>query len=77
MRFHKFFTPAILLLFLYTVAGCSADNKKTLSIYNNYPFDTAVIHKLPLYDSLAAAISEKLPVLLQQIDTSEAYQAYR
>ncbi len=77
MRLHYFYTAIVLLLFLYTMPGCSTTSKKTLSVYTTYPFDTAVINKLPLYDSLAAAITAKLPVLLNLLDTNEAYQAFR
>lgn len=77
MLFRNFITGFVLLMFLYTAAGCGSGSNKILSLYNNYPFDTAVIEKLPVYDSLAAAISEKLPVLLKAIDTNEAYQAFR
>jgi hypothetical protein len=74
---RNFFTGTVLLLFLYLLAGCSSGKNKTLSVYNTYPFDTTVINKLPLYDSLAAAITAKLPALLNLLDTSEAYQAFR
>jgi hypothetical protein len=77
MLSHKFFTATLLLLFVYLLPGCSGYDKKMMSVYNNYPFDTAVIHQLPLYDSLATAIGQKLPVLLQQIDTGESYRAFR
>jgi hypothetical protein len=32
---------------------------------------------LPMYDSLVLSIMEKLPVFLQNIDTSDSYQAFR
>lgn len=74
---HKVFTGAVVLLFLTGLAGCSSGKKKAVSVYNTYPFDTTVINKLPLYDSMAAAILAKQQVLLKLLDTTEAYQAFR
>lgn len=74
---HKFFTNCILLFILYTAAGCNTDKNIITPVYNSYAFDTKVIEKLPLYDSLANAISKDIDVFLKTIDTTEAYQAFR
>jgi hypothetical protein len=75
-----FFSASILktslLLLLFAAAGCKTENK-ALTAYNNYTFDTTVINKLPLYDSLASAILEKMPLIHQHIHDDDAYHAFR
>ena len=64
------------LLLLLLAGGCKTENK-ALTAYKNHRFDTAVINKLPLYDSLASAILEKIQLIHQHIHADDAYHAFR
>jgi hypothetical protein len=77
MLFRNIFNRFTLLLLLSAAAGCNADKNIITPVYNSYAFDTLVIKKLPLYDSLATAISKNLSVLLKATDTSEYNGAFR
>lgn len=74
--FCKSFLKASLLLFLFTAAACKTENK-ALTSYKKHTFDTAVINKLPLYDSLASAILQKIPLIHKYIHEDNAYHAFR
>lgn len=69
----------VLLTFTFIFAGtaCNTDKELVEPVYNSYKFDTAVITKLPLYDSLAAAISAKLAVFHKILNKDEGYMAYQ
>jgi hypothetical protein len=76
---HFFSTPLLrssLLLVLFVAAGCKTENE-ALTAYKNYTFDTAVINKLPLYDSLASAILKKIQLIHAHINDNDAYHAFR
>ncbi len=75
LRFFSisFFSVSLLLLI---AAGCKTENK-ALTAYKNHTFDTSVISKLPLYDSLASAILEKMALIHQHIHADDAYHAFR
>ncbi len=75
--FKTLLTRALLLLFMYTATGCHSDTEAVQSAYNNYKFDPQVIEKLPVYDSLAAAILEKHTVFQAYLDANDASQAFR
>ncbi|MFZ1451282.1 MAG: hypothetical protein WAT20_01190 [Ferruginibacter sp.] len=64
------------IICLLAAAGCKTENK-ALTAYNNHTFDTSVINRLPLYDSLALAIIEKMPLIHQHIHADDAYHAFR
>ena len=66
-------TLPLLLLF---AAGCKTENQ-ALTAYKNYTFDTAVINKLPLYDSLASAILKNMQLIHAHIQDDDAYHAFR
>jgi len=74
--FSKFFAASSLLILLIA-SGCGSGDEKFKNVYNNYRYDTAVINKLPLYDSLARAISANIPLFQKYTDSGEAYQAFR
>jgi len=57
-------------------AGCKTENK-ALTAYKAYSFDTTVINRLPLYDSLAAAISGKIQLIHSFIHDNDSYHAFR
>lgn len=63
------------LLLLFTIS-CKTENK-ALTAYKAWEFDTAVMHKLPLYDSLATALFKKITLIHQQIHDDDAYHAFR
>lgn len=65
----------LLLLFLGT--GCQSNSDKVTEEYQYYKFDTRVIEKLPIYDSLANAISEKIILFQQLINENDSYRAYK
>jgi hypothetical protein len=74
--FSTSLSRASLLLLLFAAAGCKTENK-ALTAYKNYTFDTTVINKLPLYDSLASAIAEKIQLIHKHINADDAYHAFR
>ena len=75
--FRTFSTRLFLLLFIYAAAGCSSKADKIIPAYTNYTFDPKVIEKLPVYDSLALAILEKMNVFQKNINKDDSYQAFR
>ena len=74
--FRTLFIRSSMLLFLLAAAGCKTENK-ALTAYRNFKFDTMVIEKLPLYDSLASAILEKAPIIHKYIHDDDSYRAFR
>jgi hypothetical protein len=73
---RKIILGALLPLLLFFITSCKTENK-ALTAYKNYTFDTAVINKLPLYDSLASAISAKMPLIHKHIHDDDSYHAFR
>lgn len=63
-------------LLVVLAAGCKTENK-ALTAYKNHTFDTSVINKLPLYDSLASAILKKISLIHHHIQADDAYHAFR
>lgn len=53
------------------------EHKEVSAKYKSYKFDSAVIEKLPIYDSLAYAILEKLSFFQQHINEKDSYRGYR
>jgi hypothetical protein len=72
--FSKIFS---LLLILFVLAGCDIKKDNVSEDYDNYKFDPLVIERLPLYDSLAMAITQNYPVFRGNISETESYRAYR
>lgn len=66
-----------LLFSLYFTAGCHLDSKEISSLYNQYKFDTEIIEKLPIYDSLVSAILEKSSFFQQHIDEEASYRSFK
>jgi hypothetical protein len=62
-------------IFLNT--ACNTDKKLVVPVYDAYRFDTSVIARLPIYDSLANAITARLPVFHKILDKEEGYLAYQ
>lgn len=67
----------ILIISLYAMIGCQAKGDKIIPVYNNYRFDQAVIEKIPIYDSLASAISGKILLFQKSVNENDSYQAFR
>lgn len=67
----------LLLPAIYLATGCNAGKEEAQYSYNEYRFDSTVIQKLPLYDSLVSAIIEKMPVIYGSINKDASYQAFR
>ncbi|MBL7702176.1 MAG: hypothetical protein JNM14_07995 [Ferruginibacter sp.] len=70
-------TISSLWILLFAAAGCRTKSDSIIPAFNNYKFDTAVIKKLPVYDSLASAISAKIGLFHKKIDVDAAYHAFR
>jgi hypothetical protein len=68
---------AALLLFLFAAAGCRTKSDDIIPAFNNFKFDDKVIEKLPVYDSLAVAISAKVHLFHKNINADDAYHAFR
>lgn len=71
-----FLTVAAGIYILFAVTGCSSGPDNTRPAYDRYQFDQRVIDKLPVYDSLAAAIISKL-TLFQQLNGNDSNIAFR
>lgn len=74
---HSFLARLSILLFLFPATGCHSNSEQVSAVYKNYKFDSKVIEKLPVYDSLASAILEKFPFFQQHMNKNESYRAYR
>lgn len=66
-----------ILLFLYLLTGCHLRTEVVPGDNIDYKFDTAVIVKLPIYDSLAHAILEKIQFFQQHLNENDSYRAYK
>lgn len=71
-----FYIPVCVFMSLCIITGCKTENM-ALTAFKSYTFDTAVIAKLPLYDSLTTAISEKIGMILKHIHDDDSYHAFR
>lgn len=74
---RHFFMNAFLALFLFSVAGCGSSEEEIRDDYNGYTFDTGVIEKLPLYDSLVSAIIENYASFKKYIRDEDGHRAFR
>lgn len=73
---HRFLIPLSLVIFLFTITGCDAEEDVKVE-YNNHTFDPQVINKLPLYDSLATAIIQNFPAFQKYIKDDDSYRSFR
>jgi hypothetical protein len=71
------FLWSLSLLLLVFATGCKTKKQNIEPVYENYKFDNKVIEKLPLYDSLATAISGKVHLFHKNIDSNASFQAFR
>ena len=73
------YRTSILIIALFSVccSSCNTDKEFVQPEFDKYQFDRQVIAKLPLYDSLAAAISAQLPVFHKILNKDEGYMAYQ
>lgn len=70
----------IVILFLTTfVPACRDDEKELHTAYQQYPYDSTVIAKLPLYDSLVVSINHHADFFHNYFgkDKKESYFSYR
>lgn len=65
------------ILFTLACTACNTDKEFVQPEFDKYNFDPAVIAKLPLYDSLASAISAQLSVFHKILNKDEGYMAYQ
>ena len=70
-------TKISLVLSLFLIAGCIADSRETRIVHDNYHFDTAVVQRILVYDSLLYVILENYPTFQSHIQVDESYKAYR
>ncbi len=61
---------------LLAMIGCNTGPDNTRPAYDQYRFDESVIQKLPLYDSLATVILQKLP-LFKNLNGNDSVQPFR
>lgn len=74
---RPFISRLFLIMFLFLAECCDSKADKIIPAYNNYKFETKVIEKLPIYDSLAFAILENMKLFQDSINVNDAYQAFR
>jgi hypothetical protein len=68
----------IWILVLVIFVSChNIDTNEVSGIYKTYHFDSTVITRLPLYDSLASAILEKYAYFKQFIKETDAYRSFK
>ncbi|MCX6206315.1 MAG: hypothetical protein NTZ19_08715 [Bacteroidetes bacterium] len=65
------------IVFLLFSISCRLDSHDVSETNMKYQFDQRIIEKLPIYDSLATAILEKLSFFQQQINQKDSYRAYK
>lgn len=66
-----------ILLFLYLSTGCHINSEEVPDDYTSYKFDTTVIEKLLVYDSVAYAILGNFSFFQQHISENESYRAFK
>ena len=59
---------AAILLLGYVMTGCTSDKKIEEDFFATYRFDTAVLERLPLYDSLASEVLKYQPYFVQAME---------
>ena len=64
-------TRLFTLLLLFFAAGCGSNNK-TYN-YKNHPFDTKVIAKLPLYDSISQVLLQNFSALQDEMKEHSSF----
>ena len=73
---RNFLTSLSLLLF-FVVTGCDDEDKQLKVEYDKHTFDQQVIDKLPLYDSLVAAIIRNSPSFQKFIRDDDNHRSFR
>ena len=75
---RKAFIFVVLILTTF-VTACRDDEKELRDTYQQYPFDSTVIAKLPLYDSLVISINQHADFFQKYInkDNKHSYFSYR
>src|SRR3954453_10262576 len=73
--FWKLLPSSLFLLLLFSCRDF--DSKEVSDEYQKYRFDSTVITKLPVYDSLASSILEKYSYFRQHIKETDAYRSYK
>ncbi len=66
-----------LIIILLGITACNSKGDKIAPTLDAYKFDSRVIEKLPLYDSLTSGVLGKISFFLNSIDTNESYKAFR
>jgi hypothetical protein len=70
-------TGLLLLLFIFAFTSCDSGEENVKNEINNFKFDQQVIDKLPLYDSLVAAIIQNFPSFKKYIRNEDSYRSFR
>lgn len=66
-----------LLCFLCLSIGCNLDSKEIKPAYQRYKFDTGILNKIPIYDSLASAILAHFSFFQKHINEQDSYRSYK
>jgi hypothetical protein len=56
------FLRPLLALMIFSTAACSDNEDRVMDHYKSYRFDTGVINRLPMYDSLVSTLLHNLPL---------------
>lgn len=73
---RKYVTRFILFVSFCTAIGCHSKSSEVRPVYDAYHFDSKVIDKLPVYDSLALAVLEKYSLFRAGMDDDGGYNAF-
>lgn len=65
-----------LLLFMFALPGCHSEREQVGDDFDKYKFDPLVIAKLPLYDSLIAAIITNSPSFQKFIRDEDGHRSF-
>ncbi|MEO6253127.1 MAG: hypothetical protein ABIO79_07480 [Ferruginibacter sp.] len=72
-----FLSALYLLLLVFALSGCDTGAQEVRAEFINHKFDQQVIDKLPLYDSLVAAIIKNFPSFKKYIRDEDSYRSFR
>lgn len=67
----------ILLTVVFAIMSCHSESGNVADTYNAYQFDSAIIEKLPLYDSLAKTIVTNISLFKLNTEEGDDTHAFR
>ena len=75
--YRNYYFAAIVIVLSLCLPACKEDKKELENVYNNFRFDNTIINKLPLYDSLVAAIQQQQSILRAYSSNSGGTNGFR